>query len=339
MHLNRDCRFPDLSNLFTRTNVTAAASSTAATILNQAVALQRMLAGPLPSVAYGDHCDAPYECVFKARCWPATPAHHVSTLYRIRKTKAAALAADGYETLLDLPAKFKASGPAQRQVDGARSAAMIVEPGLGNALATIVGPVAFLDFETIAPAIPVWNGCGPYDAVPVQFSCHVTGMRGPVHHAWLAEGPADPREAIAIALLAACEGATTIVAYNAPFEKKCISELAIALPALAAALTSLNSRFVDLLPIVRDHVYHPEFGGSFSIKAVLPALVPGLGYDDLEIADGMAASAALEEFLLRSDGVPEAETAAQRAKLLAYCERDTFAMVRLYEQLREIAAG
>ena len=164
-------------------------------------------------------------------------------------------------------------------------------------------------------------------------------MRGPVHHAWLAEGPADPREAIAIALLAACEGATTIVAYNAPFEKKCISELAIALPALAAALTSLNSRFVDLLPIVRDHVYHPEFGGSFSIKAVLPALVPGLGYDDLEIADGMAASAALEEFLLRSDGVPEAETAAQRAKLLAYCERDTFAMVRLYEQLREIAAG
>jgi len=61
-------------------------------------------------------------------------------------------------------------------------------------------------------------------------------------------------------------------------------------------------RLVDLLPIVRSHVYHPDFGGSFSLKAVAPALVPGFTYDDLDIGNGGAASTALESLIL--DGEP-----------------------------------
>jgi hypothetical protein len=95
---------------------------------------------------------------------------------------------------------------------------------------------------------------------------------------------------------------------------------------------------VDLLPLVRDHVYHSGFRGSFSIKAVLPALVSGLGYDDLEVRDGATASALLEALLL-GDVQPKEARIDLRRKLLGYCERDTLAMVKLYERLCGLARG
>lgn len=137
-------------------------------------------------------------------------------------------------------------------------------------------------------------------------------------------------------MLAACEEANTIVAYNACFEVQRIDQLARALPRLAPALKKLRKRVVDLLPMVRDHVYHPDFHGSFSLKAVLPALVTGLGYTDLEIKDGGTAAASLEELLLDQASLSPTDRSELRRKLLAYCERDTLAMVKLYERLREL---
>ena len=202
---------------------------------------------------------------------------------------------------------------------------VVVEPGLAYALADFVPPIAHLDFETIAPAIPVWPGCRPYDAVPVQFSCDIE--RGPrlEHHEWLAEGPGDPREAFAKALIAAVRGARTIVVYNEGFEIARMRELADAVPHLAGRLESVIERVVDLLPVVRAYVYHPAFGGSFGLKAVAPALVPTIGYDALEIADGNLASKQLEALLLRGDEMITAERRRLRRALLAYCALDTAA--------------
>ena len=90
--------------------------------------------------------------------------------------------------------------------------------------------------------------------------------------------------------------------------------------------------------MVRNHVYHPDFGGSFSLKAVLPALVPGLGYDDLVIREGETASAQLEALLLAPEGFAPEEARQLREALLAYCERDTFGLVRLHARLRELSA-
>jgi len=144
-----------------------------------------------------------------------------------------------------------------------------------------VPPIAFLDFETVGLAIPVWAGCHPYDFVPVQFSCHVQDATGGiVHREWLAGGPEDPRPMLAEHLVRACEGARTVVAYSAGFERRCIDQMAETLPALAAPLRSIVDRLVDLLPVVRNHVYHPDFGGSFSLKSVLPALVPEIRYEE-----------------------------------------------------------
>jgi hypothetical protein len=340
MHLNRACRFPDLSNLFVREPVTEQLHALLLEAPAQIAALRGMLAGAIPDVATGAHCTAPYECPFLERCWPALPDHHVSTLYRLQRAKLETLLAQGCVTIQDLPPEFTASAAAMRQVRSVRAGEPIVEHGLRSALATLRPPLAYLDFETVNPAIPVWPGCAPYDQVPVQFSCHAQQQDGSlVHRAWLADGPADPRRPLAEALLATCAGARTVVAYNAAFEKRCIHTLADLLPDLAPALRDLAARVEDLLPIVRDHVYHPEFGGGFGLKSVLPALCSGLGYDDLEIQDGDTAATSLEALLLDTDAYSEADRQALRNALLHYCERDTLAMVRLHEQLAAMAAA
>ena len=337
MHLNRECRYPDLSNLFVRESVTARIRSALGAVPKRVAALMATLAGPLPDVPTGPHCNAPYACPFLERCWLPLPDYHMSTLYGIRASKAVKLLADGIKTLHDLPLDFAASGPALRQIRSIKAGEVIIERGLRRDLARLKPPIAFLDFETISPAVPVWPGCHPYEQVPVQFSCHVLSPGGVEHHEWLAAGADDPREEFARVVISVCAGAKTVVAYNAPFERRCINALADALPHLRPDLKALTERLRDLLPVVRDHVYHPDFGGSFSIKSVLPALVPGLGYDDLEIQDGSSASTALEVLLLDADALNPEERPALRKDLLRYCERDTLAMVRLHEPLRALA--
>ena len=337
MHLNRECCYPDLSNLFVREDVTALIQPELKKVPKEIVALTAAISGPLPEVAAGAHCNEPYACPFLDRCWPEPPAHHISTLYKLRAKKATTLEAEGVRTLFDLAADFTASETALRQIRSVKANEIVVEAGLGKDLAKLKPPVAYLDFETINPAVPVWPGCHPFEQVPVQFSCHVLGPSGLEHHEWLPEGPGDPREEFAKKVLTACAGAKTIVAYNAPFEKRCVKSLAGALPHLSSDLTALSKRIRDLLPIVRDHVYHPDFGGSFSIKSVLPALVSGLGYDDLEIQGGSAASTALEMLLFDADALDPDARQRLRKNLLSYCERDTLAMVKLHERLRSLA--
>jgi hypothetical protein len=337
MHLNRECRHPDLSNLFVRESVTTRVRGHLRAVPKQATSMRAILGRALPTVPTGQHCHKPYACPFIERCWPKLPEHHISTLYRIRASHAAKLVADGIETLHDLPRRFALSGPARRQVRSVKAGEPIVERGLRRALNALKPPLAFLDFETVNPAIPAWPGCRPYEQVPVQFSCHILTAEGMEHYSWIADRPDDPRDPFARALVEACAKAKTIVAYNAAFERRCVDALRDAVPYLRRELESVSRRTHDLLQIVRDHVYHPDFGGSFSIKNVLPALVPALGYDDLEIQDGGTASAALETLLFGETALAPVERRALQRNLLLYCERDTLAMVRLYERLRVLA--
>jgi Domain of unknown function(DUF2779) len=340
MHLNRACTYPDLRDLFVRADVTAEAEARLVTLPGALDGLLAMLAGPRPEVATGPHCSRPYECPFLERCWPPRPEHHVSTLYKQHARALAALDEQGYHTIFDLPEDTALAATADRQRRAVQSGRMIVEPGLGRALRACASPVAFLDFETAGLPIPAWNGCHPWDASPVQWSCHVEdGPGGLVHHAWLADGPDDARPAQAERLLAACEPARTVVAYYARFERECIRRLAAGAPALAPRLECVMERLVDLLPIVREHVYHPDFGGSFSLKRVLPAFEPGLGYDDLAIGDGALARVALERLLWRGEAVSQEERARLRQDLLAYCARDTLGLARLLGRLRTLAGG
>src|SRR3989449_10013018 len=193
-----------------------------------------MLEGPLPDVPIGEHCTRPYDCPFIERCWPKVPDHHVSKLYRIERKRALELEADGYATIYDLPSDLELSVIHARQVKAVQTGRMVVERTLPKALAQFASPLAFLDFETVSLAIPGWPGCRPWQQVPVQFSVHVEERgRGLVHHQWIAEGPEDPRPALAEALVEACVGARKVVAYHATFERECIKQLREAVPRFA----------------------------------------------------------------------------------------------------------
>ena len=337
MHLNRKCTFPDLSDLFARADLTEEARALFPELKSEVAAQLGMLEGPQPRVEAGDHCSAPYVCPFWERCWAEPAKHHVGTLYRLGKMRAAELEALGVETIYDLPSDYPLSPVQERQREAVRSGKLVVEPGLEEALDKISYPVAFLDFETIMPAVPVWEGCHPYDQLPAQFSCHVKDGKGRVaHHEWLAPGPGDPREALAESLLTACEEARTVLVYNISFERGRLKELREAFPRLAGPLDELIARLFDLLPVISSHVYHPDFQGSFSIKSVLPALVPELSYDDLEVAEGHTAMVLLEELILRGEGLEEEERERKRENLLRYCEMDTWAMVKLLERLEAL---
>jgi len=340
MHLNSACRFPRLEDLFVREDVTREAEALLPSIPGHLRRIRRALAGDLPEVEPGDHCDTPYPCPFVGRCSIPVPEDHVSTLFRLGRRLAQALVDAEVESLRDIPDDVELSAIQARQVSAARSGKVVVGRGLARALGRLRGPIAYLDFESVNPAIPVWDGCGPYMAVPVQMSCHVVGRVGAVvHHEHLAEGPGDPRPALAEAVVGACRGAETVVAYNASFERRCLEHLAGHVPAHRKALEAIQGRLEDLHPIVRDHVYHPRFGGSFGLKAVAPALVRGLDYGSLEIGEGSTASAVLEGLLLDGAGLSERERQRLRRQLLDYCERDTMAMVKVVERLERLGAS
>ena len=183
----------------------------------------------------------------------------------------------------------------------------------------------------------MWDGLGPWRAAVVQFSYHEDRPGGGHSHVgWLAEGPADPREELAHAMLEATKNATKIVMYSS-FERSRIRDLQEALPKRRVELEALEAKLIDLLPVMQGHVYHPDFNGSFSLKFALTPLVPELTYSDLIIQEGMRASVEIWRLLFVAHLIPPERRAATRKDLLAYCERDTLAMVKLLDALRRLA--
>ena len=210
-----------------------------------------------------------------------------------------------------------------------------VNDGLASALSEIQFPAAFLDFEALNPAIPVFAGTRPYQMIPFQWSLHTMDPAGRVGHQWfLNDDSADPRERVATSLLEALPPEGSIVTYS-QFERTVVRGLALALPQYADTLQALCDRMVDLLAIVRANVRHPDFRGSYSLKSVLPALVPDAGYEGLEIAEGLAAASSYAR-MVNSD-ISVSERDAIRESLLAYCSQDTEAMLRVYEALMQLS--
>ncbi|MCP3979765.1 MAG: DUF2779 domain-containing protein [bacterium] len=338
MRLNRECRYPDLSRLFVREDLTTRVTELMPGVGRELGSFSDALEQPQPEVDPGDHCSRPYVCPFVGRCWSeAEPdPFSIDNLYSRTKRQTEYLRALGCSSLRDIPACVSLSDIQHRQRASAIARDMIVVDGLDERLSRLSYPIAHLDFETVQPAIPVWPGCRPYDHIPVQVSVHVEdGLGGVTHADWIADGPGDPRDEIAQQIVRMTHPARTVLVYHQPYEESRIHELQQAVPEMRAELQGVLDRMVDLLPIVREHVYHPEFHGSFSIKRVLPALVPDVGYAGLDVADGLTASAVLKRMLL-DDGVGAGERQAMRESLRAYCRMDTYAMVRLLGRLREL---
>src|SRR5881394_838870 len=336
MHLNKECHYPDLSNLFQRTDVTEAVQPLLGKVGWEIEAQLRMLEGPLPDIPIGLQCHEPYACPFMERCWPEDPGH-IMRLYNIGPKKGCNFMLTGVNRIADLPADQKLNVTQKRQIKAMQENRIIVEPGLKQALQVFDCRLGFLDFETIQRAVPVWPGMAPWEQAPAQFSYHESnGDGGTYKHAeYLAEGPKDCRPELAQRMVDATRDAEKVATYSG-FEKTRIRGLQKAVPQLKTELEALESKLVDLLPVVRENVYHPDFLGSFSLKYVLNPLVPDLTYSDLVIVDGLVASVEIARLLFVAGKIPRQEHERVRQDLLNYCERDTWAMVRVLEKLRSL---
>ena len=337
MHLNRDYVHPGPADLFVREDVTTGVRALLPAITGQIRGQLAALAGPRPDVRIGPHCRTPDECPFISRCWPKEP-DSVLRIQGLKYDKRFELFAAGMRSVTNLPANYKLNAVQQRQRRSWVTGGLVLEPTLSEELAAYRGRLGFLDFESVGRAVPVWPGTKPWEQIGVQFSYHEGVLGGPyTHQEFIAEPDTDPREAIARRLLEVTGNADRVLMYTS-FEKTQIRSMERFNPTLAPDLERLDARLLDLAQVIRHCVYHPLFGGSLSIKDVLPVLVPGMSYKGtVRIPDGSEASARLARLLFFAGALTAAERQELREELLEYCKHDTFAMVKLLERLSELA--
>jgi predicted RecB family nuclease len=157
----------------------------------------------------------------------------------------------------------------------------------------------------------------------------------PEHFEFLSTDKSDPRRAFITSLCEALGKSGSIVVYNQQYESQRLAELAAWLPEFARRVERIQRRLWDLLPVIRSHVYHPAFAGSYSLKSVLPALVPEMTYEGMAVPNGQAAGLAWEALI--NGGLDHASRNRVKKELLEYCGQDTLALVRVVETLQSAA--
>ena len=334
--LSRDYRYGlGVDRLFTILDKTQDVDPCAAVFEEAADAVAHALLGgtcPAPVlVSACRRCD-----FFATACLGAGRAHTVVELPNLHHTKLKKLSAEGIIDLSGVPADFPLSDRQQRVKDAALSGQTLIDDGLGAALQAIQWPCHYLDFETVATVMPLYEGDGCHQQVLTQFSVHHRDApdADPRQSEFLADAGQSEERQLAGALIGVLGQEGSIIVYGS-FEKTRISALRDAFPDLSAGLDALLGRLMDLNEIVASHVYHPAFRGSFSMKAVIPALVPDLSYAGLAVADG---DTAITKFARMARGEISGDAVTvTRGQLLAYCRMDTLGMVRLHEILSRLA--
>lgn len=326
----------DPQQLFTIVNLTEDVLKMQSGVKKQVLAQKKILAGTEPSVPIGPYCSEPYECGFSDHCWQDVPDEGSVFDLAGKGADCYQLFHEGIRKLIDIPLD-RLKSKQRQQVEATKKKQTIVnKEGLQEFLDTLWYPLCFLDFETFQEAIPSYNGQSPYQQVPFQFSLHIKKKPGGklYHHEYLAQPNVDPRKEFLDELLQVLPDDGCILVYYRPFEQDKLTKLGELFPRKKKQIQKLTTNMVDLLdPFKARHLYSWKQNGSHSLKAVLPAFVKDLSYDDLEIADGAAAMQAYHQMCALVDS--PRKLATLRKQLLAYCKQDTLAMVRLLETIKK----
>jgi len=285
----------DIQQLFTIEPMTERILPMQQNTLSDLISLQEMLkAGLMPEISMGAQSNKFYSCDFLEFCKQSRPEDE----------------------------KGGDSRPANRD-----------QEALNEFLDELEYPLYYMDFETIQFAVPRYDESRPYQQIPFQYSLHVQKTRNGVleHYEFLGTPPTDPRPEFIQSLLSQLGTKGSIIVWNQAFENTRLREIARDFPEYASMIEPLLERVADLMvPFRRKQLYTPEMNGSYSLKAVLPALISDVSYSDLEIQEGGTASMTYES--LYNDNEPDS-IAKKREDLLKYCELDTLAMVKLLEML------
>jgi hypothetical protein len=283
----------DLQNLFSRTSLKKEVAELQSFIHDKAKELKKILAlKNMPAMDAGKQCTKPYTCDFYGHCWKDVAQEIGDEIENIDKA------------------------------------------ALKSFIKGLQYPLYFMDFETVMVAVPEWDGHWPYRQVPFQFSVHVQQKPGAKlqHIAYLANVDCDPCPHFVEQLIKAVGKEGSVLVYNQTFEEGRLKELKKDYPKYKKSIENIQSRLVDLMvPFRKKHFYLPSMNGSYSLKAVLPALVPALSYNGLSITNGADASTAFYNLKFEQD---EQKIQQTREALLKYCELDTLAMVRVLEKMK-----
>jgi len=308
-------------------------------IPNDVTRLKKVLmSSKAPNVDIGTHCSKPYECDFKGVCWNHIPDYSIFDISRLSTKKKFDLYKKGIVKIdhVDINKTPLNSDQLIQVQSDLNNKTYIETKKIKKFIKDLKYPLFYLDFETISSAIPMYKNTKPYQQLVFQYSLHVQKSINSkiVHSDYLANQNEDPRSQFIERLINDCGSYGDIIVYNISFERGKLKNLIKNFPNYSLQLTSIINRLKDLmLPFKNKWYYSPKMKGSYSIKYVLPALVPDLSYDNLDIKDGGTAS---NIFLSMVNGTFNGNVKETRKQLLEYCYMDTFAMVKILEKLIQI---
>ncbi len=286
-----------------------------------------------PDISIGHHCFSPFECDYKEHCWKHVPTYSIYNVYPSKKAEQIYTSTSSFD-LRDVPTNLYPGGLKKIDVDCfVNDNENIDRDAIQSFLSQLVYPLYYLDYETLFPAIPLFDGTRPYQQIPFQFSLHILNKSGnePSHHEYLHNPIDDPREAFTEKLISLCGDSGSVIVYNKSMEASRNNELAVLFPHHAERLKNINDRMVDLMDVFRKRqLYNHKQMGSYSIKTILP-IYTDMSYGNLSIADGGTASLLYLDML--QDKLTNEEIEITMNNLLEYCKMDTLAMVKLVDKL------
>lgn len=330
----------DVKQLFSIADISDEVKARQAQIPLELEQMKTMLEQDMPHIEIGTHCTSPNSCDFYSHCWADVPSPSVFDLYRMNEAKKFEMYHSGIKIYEDIPNKFNLNATQKLQVDTYKAKEVFIDKSvIKNFVDRVAYPINFFDFETFQNAIPRYNSQKPYMQIPFQYSLHILHEDGKlIHKEFLGDENSDPREALIEQMLKDITPSGSIVAYNQSFEIGRIKELCEFKKERKEELLAMVDRFEDLIvPFRAGGYYHPDFHGSFSIKSVLPAMFANndeLNYKKLGLVqNGGDAMELFANLHLLKDLSKREEI---RKDLLAYCRLDTLAMVKIFENLKQI---
>ena len=288
-------------------------------------------------------CHSPYPCTYWNYCKKHVPKESVFDLYRLPFKKKLEYYRQGLITYQDLEKSGVIKNPKQqRQMSFVleEKGTHVERESIRLYLEQLSYPLYFLDFETMQPVIPLFEGTKPYQQIPFQYSLHYMEKEGGplLHKEFLAESGTNPLREIAEALCQDIPMDVCVTAYNKAFECTRLKELARMFPDLEEHLLNIEAHIVDLLvPFQSGYYYNRAMGGSFSIKSVLPAIFPDDPELDYHSLEGVHNGSEAMTIFPKIKDMPKEEQEKARRNLLKYCELDTYAMVKIWEELCEVS--
>lgn len=293
----------------------------------------------MPEAEVGERCNYPSECGFKSSCWKAVPAGSTHELTRFPILERSFLKSHGVTLMRDIPDDFDLT-PSQRiQVKVAKTGEPHIDrEAIGESLQGLKYPLYFLDFETISLPIPPYDGLRPFEFLTFQASIRIQEQDGwpTSHFEYLGDGKSDPRLGLVNFLRKHIGPEGSVIVDNKLFKRDCLQSLAVEFSAKYNFLLSVTERLWDIGEPFRGTFYvHPAFGGSWSLKTVLPALVPEMTYGNLVVQDGPQAQFAYWT-LMREARLPDQERQKIMDGLRQHCGQDALGMVALLKHLRSL---